>query len=149
MALKLRNKQAVANYIQEETKRIEAALIFGLEYLVEKMVNHAKKSAGYEDQTSNLKSSIGGVLLKNKKPVTFRGFVNEGTATDGAQTGLEFLNSKISEMQDGYVILIVAGKEYASYVENFHELNVLKKTELKMQSEFPKMINRVRRAFKK
>ncbi len=141
MAFKLKNKKGLEKYLADQIKRIESILIRELEILVAKLENHAKRSAEYEDQTSNLKSSIGGVVLKDGRPITFRGF--SGTS-DGTSTGLEFLNSLISEHGRGYVILVVAGMNYASYVENYHDLNVLKKTELKMERDLPKILKRLK-----
>ena len=139
MSLRLKNQKELTNYIRKQSVLIEKALIYQLEYFVADLVNFSKSGfvAGYEDQTSNLKSSIGGVILKDGKPITYRGFENEGTATKGSQTGMEFINSKISEVGSGYVILVVAGMEYATYVENYHNLNVLKKTELRMKKKLP------------
>lgn len=148
MTFRLKNKKQLTNYIAKRGDLIEKALIFNLEFLVTELQNHAKESAEYEDRTSNLKSSIGGVLLKDRKPITYKGFVNQGTADTGDITGLEFINSKIAEMENGYVIVVVAGMEYASYVENEHNLNVLKKTELKMNRELPRMLKRLKRSIK-
>ena len=55
----------------------------------------------------------------------------------------------MAQHRNGYAILIVAGMNYASYVENFHDLNVLKKTELKMERDIPKIIERLKIAVDK
>ena len=125
MAIRLRNTKSITSYLIKLSKRIENALILELEYLVAELENHAKSNAGYKDQTSNLKGSIGGVVLKDGKKIAVRGF--ESFGSDGNQTGIEFINS----------LIVVAGMEYATYVENYHGLNVLKKSELKMNRELP------------
>jgi hypothetical protein len=38
----------------------------------------------------------------------------------------------------------VAGMEYATYVENYHNLNVLKISELKMYRELPVMMEKLK-----
>lgn len=143
MTLKLKNKKALSDYLRTYGLRIEKALIFQLEVLVAELENHAKDSAAYTDQTSNLKGSIGGVVLKNGRPVSYAGFNSDGK--DGNAQGLEFINSLISDFGRGFVILVVAGMEYATYVENYHGLNVLKKTELKMRRELPKILEFMKR----
>jgi hypothetical protein len=144
MALFLKNKVELNTYLRAQSQVIEKSMIYRLEYLVAQLVNHAKLSAGYEDQTSNLKSSIGGVLLKDRKPITYTGFVNQGNATDGENKGVDFM-SKVSQSQpNGYVIVLVAGMEYATYVEDYHNKNVLKKSELKMMAELPSIINKLK-----
>jgi len=141
MSLKLQNKKAIQEYITNYGKIIERALIREMEIIVAKLENHAKQSAGYNDITANLKSSIGGVVLKDGRPISYSGF--EGSE-DGANDGKTFINSLISQVGSGYVILIVAGMEYATYVENYHNLNVLKKTELTLQSQMTAMFAKLR-----
>ena len=65
---RLKNQKLLNKYLLQYSLRIEKALIFQLEFFVAQLQNHAKNSAGYQDQTGNLKSSIGGVVLKNGKP---------------------------------------------------------------------------------
>lgn len=149
MAFKLKNKKQLTKAFIQFVTRIETALIFELEVLVTKLENHAKLNAGYEDQTANLKSSIGGVVLKDGRPISYVGFEKEQGADVGDVTGLEFINSLISGIGSGYVILIVAGMEYATYVEDFHNLNVLKKTELSMLTRLPKTISKIQRKIDK
>jgi hypothetical protein len=138
MALKLRKTKEISSYIRKYGVRIEKALILELEYLVAELENHAKLNAGYQDQTSNLKGSIGGAVLKNGVKLSVEGFQSDGD--EGNQTGIEFLNSLIDSNSKGYVLILVAGMEYATYVENFHGLNVLKESELKMRRELPRLL---------
>lgn len=145
MSFKLKNQKALISYIAGRAKVIEASLIYYLEYAVSELTEHAITNKGYKDQTANLKSSIGGCVLKDGKPVAYKGF--EGQAV-GNKTGLEFLNSLISGVGKGYTILIVAGMEYATYVENFHNLNVLKKTELAAPAVLKNMIDELKGKFK-
>jgi hypothetical protein len=140
----LKNKKVIDKALREFGERAEKAIIFNMEALVAELENHAKLSAGYEDQTSNLKGSIGGAVLKDGKPISYKGFDSGGS--EGRKTGLEYINSLITlDKSKGYVIIIVAGMEYAAYVEDIHNLNVLKKSELKMKRELPKMLNRMKR----
>ena len=143
--IKAKNKKEVNQYILNFSKRIESSLIFALEFLVAELQNHAKRNASYQDQTSNLKSSIGGIVLKDGVPISYKGFEKEGQSDVGSRTGIEFLNSLISQNNQGYVIIVVAGMNYATYVENYYGLNVLKKTELRMQRELPKMITKLKK----
>lgn len=141
MTLQLKNKAEINKYILDYGVRIEKALIYQLEYLVADLENHAKLSAGYKDRTANLKSSIGGVVLKNGTPISYKGF--DGRPV-GVKTGNEFINTLIRQFTSGYVLILVAGMDYATFVENYHGLNVLKKSEMRMMSELPKMLNQLK-----
>lgn len=142
MAIKQRNKAEINNYLKKYVQVIEQAILFELGAHVAELENHAKLSAGYNDQTSNLKSSIGGVLLKNGKPINYVGFSGKGE--EGARTGKVYINELIQNYQSGYAILIVAGMNYAAYVEDIYNLNVLKKTELKMRAELPILVSKLK-----
>ena len=122
MSFSLANKNEFNKFLKDYSLRIEKALIYRLEFMVAELQNHAKESADYNDQTSNLKGSIGGVVLKDGRPVTYRGF--EGTST-GKQQGKDFISELISGVGSGYIVIMVAGMEYATYVEDYHNLNVL------------------------
>lgn len=143
MSFRLKNRKQLSRYLIDYGNRVEKALIFNLEYLIAVLVNHAKETGDYEDQTANLRTSIGGVVLKNGVPVTFRGF--QGGGKLGGGRGTEFINSLIANAGSGYVIIIVAGMEYATYVENMPGFNVLKKSELKMVKELPLLLKRLKR----
>lgn len=144
-AIRLKNQKALSQYLLNYKLRIEKALTYRLEFLIAELQNHAKEAGEYEDQTSNLRGSIGGVLLKDGKPVTYRGFdYPKDEGKEGSTSGLEFINSLISNYRSGYVILIVAGMEYATYVEDIYAKNVLKKTELEMNRKFPQALNEVK-----
>jgi len=152
--MKLNNKRQITDYLNKQSILIERALIYYLEVFVAELVNHAKENQGHSRKpikgdyvrTGNLVSSIGGAVLKSGRPVTYRGFSGEG---EGVSEGKEFINSLVGNYDDGYTILIVAGMEYSTFVENFHNLNVLKKTELKMQTELPDVMRRLKKAIDK
>lgn len=143
MSITLKNQSQLQTYIRQQTLRIEKAIIYALEYMVEDLTNHAKTSAGYEDQTSNLKSSIGGVVLYNGAPVNYTGFVGVDL---GVEEGSSYIDTLIKEYSNysGFVVILVAGMEYATYVEDYHGLNVLKSSELKMLSALPAMIEKIK-----
>ncbi len=134
MAIKLKNPQAFNKGLLALLARYEKALVYELGVMVAQLENHAKLSGAYKDRTSNLRSSIGGVVLKNGKPMHYEGFAG---APKGTKTGRSFLDTLVGQFAGtNYAIVVVAGMEYASYVEN-NGLNVLKKSELKMRRELP------------
>lgn len=73
---------------------------------------------GYNDQTGQLRSSTGYIIYHKGKVVKDR-FELSSYGTDkapGWKEGREYAFSKLRESQ-GWGILFVAGKDYASYVE--------------------------------
>lgn len=151
MSFKLKNQKQLTTYLFKQAILIEKALIFYLESFVSELVVHAKSNQGHSQKpikgnyrrTGNLIASIGGVVLKDGRPIQYKGF--EGSS-EGVSEGKEFVNSLIGNYRSGYTLLITAGMEYASAVENYHDLNVLKKTELKMKRELPDVMKRLKQA---
>ena len=72
------------------------------------------ESPGFNDQTGNLRSSIGFMVFYNgeEQHANF-----EGSEAQGKAQGLQFARSIGSEFNDGWALVTVAGMEYAGWVE--------------------------------
>lgn len=88
----------------------EPKFINALAFIGETFVNEARSKRTYEDQTGNLRSSIGYAIIKNGKAVKF-------TAKDSPESG-DLVSSLVSEGgNEGIYLIVFAGMEYAKYVE--------------------------------
>lgn len=139
------SKKAIDKQIKDFQVNFEKALKLNLLYTVELLVNHAKAEHGYQFDTGNLNSSIGGGLYRNGKLVdsVFTDFGEN--KEEGRVQGIEYLNNIAISGKNTYSIVIVAGMEYASTVENEYNKNVLARTEM-IQGEY---INRAFKALEK
>lgn len=61
------------------------------------------------------------------------------TATKGAKEGNDFMSKLISENSKGIVLIVVAGMNYARYVEKMG-LNVLDSSEMLAKKLVPRML---------
>lgn len=139
--IKLQNLAQLQKYIKEQSTDIENATIYAMEYLVDELVTHAKTHPGYNDITGNLKSSIVGVVLKEGVIIKTKA---EGTQT-GIETSTNYINSLIGSYSKGLVILVAAGMQYASYVENYRNKNVLRESEFEMNKKLPEMLEMLKK----
>jgi len=92
-----------------------------LQHAGEAAINEARSYNGraYRDQTSNLRSSTGYVIVKNGKIVSLSAFDKAGSGTDGGKgqtSGKAYAKQLASQFPTGYALVVVAGMEYASYV---------------------------------
>lgn len=72
----------------------------------------------YKDQTGNLTSSIGYVIVVDGTIVDEYGFrPYQSTANKGANEGLEYARQIAATFPDGIVVIVSAGMDYAAYVE--------------------------------
>jgi len=81
-----------------------------------KMVERAKQTNTYKDRTGNLRSSIGYVLYHNGKEIS-RQFEIVKDGGDGIRKGSALAREVASEYGKGFVAVVVAGMNYAAYVE--------------------------------
>lgn len=105
--------------------QVEADVIEELCILGEEAVSVARNEHvnNWQDQTGNLRSSIGYMVFKDGVPVmqsTFEQITaqhpHDNDVYDGANRGMQFCKS-IGEKTQGLVLVVVAGMKYASYVE--------------------------------
>lgn len=94
----------------------ESKFIKALEYIGEEFVNRARMVNSYEDQSGNLRSSIGYIIAKNGRSIR-RNYVDTGGANDGVTEGLNLADEAATLNSNGIVLIVTAGMNYALYVE--------------------------------
>lgn len=94
----------------------ERKFIQALSYIGEEFVNRARMINTYEDQTGNLRSSIGYVIAKNGYVIK-RNYLEIMDGNEGVTNGLNLADEAASEHSNGIVLIVTAGMQYALYVE--------------------------------
>lgn len=131
-------------------------LVRWLSYIGEHLCNHARtitkdghSVGGYDDDTANLRSSIGYRIFKNGEAVKDGGFQNvtvtnkkgetvTGSGIEEAKDALERYGLAHDIPIDGWTLVIVAGMSYATYVEA-KGYNVLHLTKAEMYKEIEEL----------
>lgn len=119
-------------------KRVEAATVFMFSALGESLVKYARERHNYKDRTGNLTNSIGYVVVNKRKVVSKGGFGNGSGANNGYSIALKLA----SDTPQDYSLIVVAGMNYAAYVEA-KGYNVILPAELKAMNDFPETIKRL------
>ena len=145
----------IARHLEDKAQRLRNALIERLMRMGEIAVTEARENHRYKDRTGNLTSSIGYCVLDNGSVIIESSFnVAKGVWKDdkghshpysgdaGSKEGREFLHSLISAHSTGLVLIIVAGMNYASYVEAMN-LNVLDSAEQLVERELPGLLKQL------
>lgn len=132
-------KGKVSLSVQAFEKRLEAATIYLLKYLGEDLVRYAKDKHNYTDQSGNLTNSIGYVIVQNSTPIHYGGLNQPG---EGADAGLKLAMKMAAETPNSFSLIIVAGMNYAAYVEA-KGYNVILPAELKAKKDFPEAMNKL------
>lgn len=94
-------------------KDVDDKTLQTLQYLGEQFVNKARLNGNYTDRTGNLRSSIGYIILHDAKVIdkNFEG------KTEGKNQGQTVANEVGLQYPKGFVLIGVAGMNYAAYVE--------------------------------
>jgi hypothetical protein len=143
MAIKsLTPKKHIEQYTIQQLRRIELSIINTLSYIGEQCVNEARANGGYLDQTGNLRSSIGYVVLHNGRVVVPMRFEQVKQGGKGVKEGEQFINQLIGQYTKGFALIIVAGMDYAAHVEA-GGLNVLASSELKASKITPQLLKKL------
>ena len=83
----------------------------------------------YTVQTGNLVSSVGYAVVHDGQIVTMSSFQAvagpNGDGQEGSATGKAYVKELAMRFPQGYGLILVAGMEYASYVQELHHRDVL------------------------
>lgn len=93
-------------------------IVYRLKEIGQSAVNSIRQNHDYEDQTGNLTSSVGFAVAVDGDIVQISGFEPiKPTGEEGSKTGKAYVESLASQFPDGITLIIVAGMNYAAYVE--------------------------------
>jgi hypothetical protein len=132
----------IDRFIEAEVERLKTALVYNLCAIGEQVLNAARLTNSYKDQTGNLRSSIGYVVSMNGEIVQMSSFdvVKEGG--DGAKGGKAYALQLVKDFPQGIVLIVVAGMNYASYV-SAKGYDVLDSSELLADRLVPQMLGQL------
>ena len=133
----------IERILREKIEKYHQKVIRILRIVGEMCINEARTNGSYQDQTGNLRSSIGYVVLQDGKAIEKGGFApterGKEKGKNGQKEGETFINKVISQYPKGFVLVVVAGMKYAAYVEA-RNYNVLSSAELLAEKEVPKLL---------
>jgi hypothetical protein len=125
-------KQDIDKYVKDRITAIENAIVSMLQKIGEDFVSNGRNMGAYRDQTGNLRSSVGYVILKYSLQLHKGGFVKITAkkkpgaklieTISGAKAGdllVEQLKKEFAEKYRNAIVLVgVAGMDYAIFVES-------------------------------
>lgn len=129
-------------YIQQHLERMERTIVKSLSYIGEKCVKQARDHAAFTDQTGNLRSSIGYVVIKEGVVVQESSFEQVKNGSEGVQSGKVFIHNVAAKFPRGIVLVVMAGMNYAASVEA-RNLNVLTSAELLAEQQIPRLMKKL------
>ena len=116
---------------------LQEQIIIQLQYLGQECVSRIRRrgqSESWIDRTGNLRSSIGSAVYENGKKKLSTAFESVFGGHEGSESGKRMIDALAKEYSQTYAMVVVAGMDYASYVENMNGKDVLASTRLWAES---------------
>ncbi len=125
-------KEYFGNYRIHIEEKAEQVLII----LADKVADDARRNAEFMNHSYNLRSSIGTVVFRNGF-IVHQNFKDVG-GEDGYQKGIDVAEDNLPE--SGVGMMIVAGEDYAYYVEAIENKWVISGSSLRLAKLLQKLI---------
>ena len=140
MAVRLATPQSKLDLeLDKATIHAEASIINTFMYVGESCITEARDNGSYIDQTGNLRSSIGYAVVKDGKIVSLKTVDKVKDGTEGAQKAEAYLSRLAKKQTNGICLIVVAGMNYAVYVESRGK-NVLSSAEFLAERMVPQLL---------
>lgn len=131
---------------KEAEKQMFEKVIRVLKYAGEIAINEAKNNGAYQDQTANLRNSIGYVITVNGKVINENFSLSAQGTEPSKENGLKIgrqLALSIARQSRDISLVIVAGMKYAAYVES-KGYNVLTSAEQRANQLVPELLRQLK-----
>lgn len=113
-------KADITKALNKKKEIIEAAMLQRLLFVGENFIRNVRENANFTDRTGNLRNSAGYIILHNGKVVTkdFKKTVSAKGKDEGVKKAQKVANDIAAVYPNGFVLIGVAGMEYAAAVES-------------------------------
>lgn len=126
-------------YIAQRVNAVQNVILYRMSYIGEQVLNAARSTNSYKDQTGNLRSSIGYVIVKDGSVVRASSFEQVKNGSDGTSKGRSYAESLAARYKNGIALIVVAGMNYAAYVKK-RGYDVIDSSELLAEQLVPQML---------
>jgi len=143
------NQSAIKRNFDDLKRKLDEKTFEAMSYVGEEAVTHARlipEEIGFEDQTGNLRSSIGYVLYKDG--VLFKDWFRR--SPKGRKDGSEGMAAgkaeaiRVAESNPkGWVLVVVAGMEYGETLEREHGRDVINSAERLTITRMPRALKTI------
>lgn len=126
-------QEEIDKYLKSSVEELINETIYKLSYIGENVVNTARLSGEYLDQTGNL-SSIGYIISVDGEIIRQGEFNVVKDGENGTKSG-EALAQALAKTSKGITLIVVAGMHYAIYV-SAKGLDVLDSAEIELENNY-------------
>lgn len=144
MGIKLKTPEtAIQRAVENKAKAIKYAMFTALSMIGEECIGIARDQGNYKDQTGNLRSSIGFMVVQDGKVKLRKGFEQVKEGAEGVKTGKKAVAEVAKQFPEHSVLIVVAGMKYGIYVERLYSKDVLTSAKLHAKTEAKRIMQEV------
>lgn len=120
MPARMEGVQGLKQYLRDEARKMAQDYIEILKRVGNKTVTAIKtgEASNWNDITHNLRASVGFVVVHDGVIKARQFERHDGKGEEGRKEGLSFAEELAKQFPSGFALIIVAGMDYASYVED-------------------------------
>jgi hypothetical protein len=116
----------IEKFYDKFAERAEEKIIKFFVQAGEEGAKRAKENKGFNDITGNLRSSLGYAVVVNGRVVMGKfDQINEKSGEEGVKESSRLIRELAAKYDKGYVLILLAGMNYAIYVENMEGKDVI------------------------
>ena len=147
MAIKCKTStDSIKNVTAKAADILNEEMANALSYLGEECVKRIRENPdNWQDQTGNLRSSIGYAVCNYGRSLFKSKFEKvigkDGNGSTGSLQGQEYVEQLAQKYTDVYTLVVVAGMDYAEYLELCLGRDVLQGTEVWAKAEIEKVVD--------
>lgn len=126
-------QDAIKRFLENGIALIKSEIITAFAKLGEEATAKVRDRSAEEswiDHTSNLRSSIGYAVYDHASKVMESAFATLGSGMEGSSEGKKMVQELATDYSKVYALVVVAGMNYADFVEARENKDVLASTEL-------------------
>lgn len=143
MAIKKISKSDIHAYLEQRLEQERRKLVYRYAAVAEECLSLArsttKASKNFLDQTGNLRSSMGYIIVDNGRVINFSDFKQVKEGDTGTVRGKALARQLADRFGKGICMVFVAGMEYAVFVEN-RGYDVLTSANLQAETDIPDLL---------
>lgn len=109
--------QDIQNLDGKIEEKYRKACISKLQYIGDKCISDARLTGSYTDRSGNLRSSIGYVIVERGQVSYESAFPTVKNGKEGPKECKAYARELAHQYPSGIVLIVVAGMNYASYVQ--------------------------------
>lgn len=156
MGVKIEGLNGLVKFLQQRTDKLVQLFLEDLDRLGLEAVAYIRDRTADQswiDQTGNLRSSIGYVIVQNGQIVNKGGFEavigpkGNDANVNGTEQGATYAEQIAGRYPTGYALIVVAGMNYAAYVEAKENKDVLASGEIFLRKEMQRLVEQYKQEY--